>query len=116
MANPVKGEVAFEADDKSYTLVFDFNAICELEDEFDTEIEKIGEVIGSRASAIRRVIRVGLSRHHPDIDERQAGDIITAIGPSEAGALITKAFQAAFPEAVQNDSRPTKPRTDGAAH
>ena len=30
MPNPIKGEVAFEVEGEGYTLVLDFNALCDL--------------------------------------------------------------------------------------
>jgi hypothetical protein len=110
MGNPVKGEVSFEADAKTFTLVFDFNAICELEDAFDADINSIGELIGTKASSVRKVFRVGLSRRHPDLTEMEAGDIISVIGPAEAGVLIQKAFALSFPpaEAANGTTRPPK--------
>lgn len=116
MANPVKGEASFEADGKTYTLVFDFNAICVLEEAFDADINSIGELIGTKATSVRKVFQVGLCRHHPDITELEAGDLISVISPAEAGALIKKAFALSFPapEAAKGAARPrTSPSRSG---
>ena len=37
MVNAVKGEVAFEVEGRSYKLVLDFNALCEVEDVLGAE-------------------------------------------------------------------------------
>lgn len=98
MANPSKGEVGFDANGISYTLVLDFNAICELEDAFDVPASQIGEVIGEKLSSLRTVFRVALSRHH-DVTDLEAGEILTSIGAEKAGSLIASAFALSFPEA-----------------
>lgn len=106
MSNPHKGEVGFEVDGAQYTLLFDYNAVCELEEEFDVDAEKLVDAIGNRAANIRRVFRIGLKRHHPMSNE-EAGDIIFAIGPDRAGELITEAFNRAY-ETPEKGARPRK--------
>ena len=109
MANPLKGEVAFDADDATYTLVFDFNALCTLEDEFGVDVSKIGDAVGAKASNLRTVFRVGLSAHHPEMTDKEVGSIITDIGPTKAGEIITEAFTKSFPaEAARGTARPPK--------
>ncbi|MBB4001594.1 hypothetical protein [Aurantimonas endophytica] len=110
MANPIKGEIAFDADGTPYKLVFDFNAIVAIEEEFDIKMEDLGEVMGAKASSFRKVFQIGLQRFHDDVTEEEAGDIITAVGTAEASQLITRAFQASFPatEAGNTNARPQK--------
>lgn len=98
MANPHKGEVAFEANGETYKLVFDFNAICELEDALGVSASAIGEAIGDKLSNLRTVFRIGLSRHH-NLSDPETGDILTDIGGEKAGELIGQAFSLSFPSA-----------------
>ncbi|MEH6721053.1 MAG: hypothetical protein V7704_19410 [Aurantimonas endophytica] len=111
MANPIKGEIAFDADGTPYKMVFDFNAIVAIEEEFDIKMEDLGEVMGAKASSFRKVFQIGLQRFH-EVSEEQAGDIITAVGTAEASQLITRAFQASFPatEAGNATGNPQKPK------
>ena len=111
MANSIKGEVSFEADGEEYRLIFDFNAIVQIEEEFDIKMEDLGEVMGAKASAFRKVFQIGLKRYH-DVSVEEAGDIITAVGAGDAGQLVAKAFQASFPatEVGTSNSRPQKSR------
>ncbi|WP_075216079.1 hypothetical protein [Mongoliimonas terrestris] len=113
MANSLRGEVAFEALGATYTLVFDFNALVDLEEEFDIEASRLGDILQSgRAGNLRRVFRIGLARFHAGITDAQAGDVISVLGPQRAGELIAEAFTKAFPkaEAASGSARPPKAR------
>lgn len=115
MANPIKGEVSFQASGEEFTLVFDFNALCTIEDEFDVEASRLDEVIGGRASAIRKIFRIGLSRHHPGMSDEKAGELIQAVGPTKAADMVTQAFARAFPEAAKGNARPPKAAKAGTS-
>lgn len=91
-----RGAVTFEAGDEMHSLVFDFNALCQLEDEFGVTINEIGDRMNS-AKAIRSVFRIGLSRENADVTDEDAGRIITRIGATRASELIGKAFEASNP-------------------
>ena len=108
MGNNAKGVVSFEAGDDLWNLVFDFNAMCEIEDEFDMPVAEIGAKTAWRAKEIRSLFRIGLSRHHADVSDQEAGNIITKVGAKRAGELIGEAFQAANPpkEAAGGKTRP----------
>lgn len=95
MANSVRGEVAFEAEGEDYTLVLDFNALCDLEEDFPGIMS--GGVELSSPRAVRSVFRSALAKYHPDIDERGAGDLIQSVGIQKAAELVASAFKASFP-------------------
>lgn len=88
MANPVKGEVAFEAESGVYTLVLDFNALCEIE-------KALGGLVFEGPSAIRTVFHIGMKRRHKLMTLEQAGDLIGEIGTAKAGAVLAEAMAAA---------------------
>ena len=98
-ANTIKGEVPFEVDGQTYTLTFDFNAICTVEEVFDLPISKIGEKMarGMRAGDLRTLIAAGLQQHHEGITELQAGLLIGSLGAQAAADKLAEAMQAAFP-------------------
>lgn len=116
MANPNKGEVAFDAGGKSYTLHFSTNAICELEDKLDRSFIAISSELAKAASApekirlttLRAIFWAGLQDHHPDIDLKAAGKLVVAAG-GMAGVmkLISEGFERAFPDPETKDARPT---------
>ncbi|RZJ19124.1 MAG: hypothetical protein EON91_02705 [Brevundimonas sp.] len=115
MANPVRGETPFSVDGQDYTLLLDFNVLCDLEDDLPGLMDGRAEL--KKPSAIRRVFHAGLAQHHPSIDERGAGLLIHQLGLDEAGELVAKAFSAAFPQATggKEAARPRQqPRKSGA--
>jgi len=109
MANRIKGEVAFSIEDGNlageYTLLLDFNALCDLEEDFPGIME--GKFELKSPTAIRKVFAVGLAEHH-DLSERDAGKLIHAVGLNRVGELVGEAFAASFPEADKGKPRPQK--------
>ncbi|MCM2506064.1 hypothetical protein NDN16_20630 [Aureimonas altamirensis] len=97
MANRHKGEVSFTAGGENYTLVLDFNAICEIEDAFGVSASELGQVIGAKTGNFRTLFRIGLSRHH-GLNDIEAGDIINEIGADKASSIVAEAFKASFPD------------------
>lgn len=115
MANPHKGDVAFEAEGRSYTLRFSANAIVALEDCIDKPISEIsallGDVTSLRMKNVRAVFWAGLTDHHPDVTAARAGQIIDAVGFGRAVELIGLAFSRAFPD-TSGEANPPMPGQD----
>jgi Phage tail tube protein, GTA-gp10 len=103
MANPVRGETAFEADGTTYTLSFSINALCALEDAMGEGIMEITRLLSDpaklRLNNVRTVFWAGLRDHHAEVDIDQAGKLMTALGQVEAIEMAGKALALAFPEA-----------------
>ena len=72
MANPEKGEVAFQVADAEYTLKFSTNAICELEERLNKGLNEIVANM-ARVSVVRAMLWAGLRAHHPGDTACQAG-------------------------------------------
>jgi hypothetical protein len=109
--NAVKGEVKLG----DHTLLFDFNALCAVEEAFGGR--SLGDVLGGMGegnvslSTFRTLVWAGLQAHHPGTSEQVAGNIIhDAGGPQAAADALTIAFQAAMPEA-KPDARPRRAGT-----
>lgn len=102
MANPIKGEVSFEAGDGRYKLSYSTNALCELEEELDMNVNEISVIMRDPANFRMRMVRsvfwAGLLDHQPDMDIKAAGQVLTHIRPAEALDLIGRAFALAFPD------------------
>ncbi|WP_226578894.1 hypothetical protein [Acuticoccus sediminis] len=110
MAVRPTGELTFSALGSNVVMVFDFNAICEIEDEFDMSVSELQDTLQApRMKMIRSIFRIGLSRHHPDITDRKAGEIIGDIGIQRAAGLIGEAFSAAFPQAEATGTTEARP-------
>jgi hypothetical protein len=96
MANPNRGEVELKAGDKTYTLAFTINSVCELETMLD---KSVGEVVADmgRVSVVRAVLWAGL-RHHHKVDLEQAGQIMHEAGAAVTAQAINQALAMAFPQ------------------
>ena len=136
MANPLKGEIEFEAEGKTYTFRLSVNACCELEgnlgrgfldisnemNSWSTPVDDKGDPVGEmseqvtervgriRLGVLRAVVWAGLRQHQPEITIPQAGEIITALG-GMLGAieLIRKSFAVAMPQKDDDTARPPMP-------
>lgn len=94
MAN-AKGEVRFEVEGTAYRLVLDFNALCDLDEVMPGLMDGAAEV-KMTPRTIRAVFAAGLGKHHPDMNERDAGDLIQALGVERAGEIVAEAFASSF--------------------
>lgn len=101
MAKRAKGEVSFEHDGKSFTLVLDFNAIAEFEDlagvpnglaALEGEMKALDGQMSAKTA--RALFCAGLRGNHPDLTLVEAGRLLT----SNVSAL-NEAMTAAFPKA-----------------
>ena len=114
MANPLRGSVALQAGDKAYTLSFSINALCELEEEMGQPVAKIAAGLGKpeemRIATVRSLVWAALRDHHPDVDLKSAGELISEAGISNIMPAIGQAFQLAFPapSGAKNTARPQK--------
>ena len=114
MANKERGEVSFEALGKSWTMKIGTGAMCEMEDTLGKGISEISQELSGKSvklSLLRTIFWASLQRHHAGTTLQECEDIIDEIGVAEAGPLIGKAFQAAFPKKEPG----TRPRKAAAA-
>lgn len=110
MANAFRGEIGITHDGISYTLVLDFNALCDFEGETGknalTVLEGM-ETGGVNASDLRALMWAALRQNHPDMTLALAGQILSrnvdAIGKL-SGAMMPE------PDALGNVPGPRKPR------
>jgi len=113
LANKNKGEVSFEANERSYTMRFSANALCELEDVLNMGVNDVAEQMSKpknlRIKTVRGIFWAGLRDHHPEITIQKAGDIIQDISLPRCLELIGKAFNLAF-----QDSTKVRPQQPGS--
>lgn len=89
----IKGDVRLG----KYTLRMDFNALCDAEEDFPGIMQ--GQIDISSARKIRKMIGHALAAHHPDLTEREVGDVISEVGLDAVAQALADAMQAAFPSA-----------------
>lgn len=114
MANPHRGQVSLKAGDTIYTLSLSANAICELEDHTGREIGDIASALNGSVGMkmVRALVWAALQDHHPEIDIKGAGNVITAAGMHACMEAIGAAFQRAFPDVEGDDARPPKAKAE----
>lgn len=123
MANPHRGHVDLEAGSEVYRLVFNTNAICELEDRLDKPAQAIfaglapdenGKPREIRFGVIRDLLWAALREYHEDVTPKGAARIIDECGPADVLNAIQEALTLAYPEPEESASdRPTKRRKAG---
>jgi len=111
VANKFKGDVSFESGEKTYTMRFSANALCEIEEALGMGINTVSNLLADKETMRLKMVRVvfwaGLRDHHPETTLHQAGEIITDLSLGEAMLLVSKAFQLAFQDNSQ--AHPQKP-------
>lgn len=98
------GLTRFEALGQEWSLRFDINAFCRIEDELGIQsVAEFQTVLREQLSfrKLRTLFACGLS---PASSEEQAGSIMSEIGLDRASAMLTECIQAAFPNAGGNPS------------
>lgn len=98
MANPLRGEVRVAClDGVERVLLFDVNAFCELEAEFDEPFGRVVQRLATpSARDLRAMLAIGLKARQPEIDRLTAGTLLRLGDMAEA---VGAAFQAALPRA-----------------
>lgn len=117
MANPLRGEVALEADGKTYTLRLSVNEIVEIETELGMVLGEIIESVRNEATlrlgTVRAMLWGALREHHPEMSLRDAGDLVAKVGLGVAIAKISETFEAGFPAPEPGRSNPPRRARSG---
>ena len=72
MPNPLRGEHGFEFDGKELLLVYDYQAIANLEAHYDLPMSKIAPKLDDGLEDLLTILHYGLAAKHPEIDREQA--------------------------------------------
>lgn len=95
MANKQRGEVSLPYEGKDYTMVMDFNALCDFEDKAGKPVGDVLEALQTGkivARDMRALIWAGLKQRHPDMTLELAGQIL-----SSNPAILDEGLVTAFP-------------------
>lgn len=110
MANPVKGEVAFNVADEQFKFVLGTYALAAIERRSGMSSEKFfsREEEEWRLEDVLIIFHAGLLRHH-DLSEKDAADLLDSLSIGRGTEIIRQAITLSMP-ARANGSNPTRPR------
>lgn len=94
--------VTVELGGKTRRLIYDFNALCALEEDLDLPIVDLVKYLTGkvRLKDLRNILRVGLLHDEPSLTAEQVGSMITDIQDFDAiGKSIKASLESAFPPA-----------------
>ena len=112
MANALRGEASFEADGRTYRLLYIWNAAAEFEEVAGRPLsDALLDVAREKLSAksLRAMLWAGLREHHGDVTLQEAGRLIDRIGRREAQRVMGVALRYFFPELEATEGRPPDP-------
>lgn len=99
------GKRQFDALGSSWTLAYDINALCRVEERLGIEsAQEFQRTLNEKLSfrTLRALFCCGLS---PDATEEQAGEIMQEMGIDAMSSMIRETIQAAFPAVSGKDGR-----------
>lgn len=111
MANRERGAVEIEAFDRTFTLRFSFNAMCEIEDHFDKSFDEVMTSLNTkhpRLTTLRGVLWGAMCENEPRPSLQNIGELVDELGAEAIGAAIGKAMEAAFPKSEDGAGNPRK--------
>jgi hypothetical protein len=113
MGNPLKAETTFEADGKTFRVVFDWNAAAEYEElsgkALSDALLDAGRLRMS-AKSLRAFLWAGLQTHHPALTLKDVGELIAKIGRKDSVRIMGVALRYYFPELGDpTDAKPPDP-------
>jgi hypothetical protein len=119
MANAVRGETDVVVGGRTLTLSFSVNTICEMETRFpDKSLEDLGRWLTTSPSVAmkRTMLFHALRDHHPEMDERTAGELLVCDENTELLYGLVKAWGACWPIPKAEDANaPADPPPPPAA-
>lgn len=111
MANTARGEVSIEHDGQTYVLVFDIEAMCQVEDLSKQTIgELVDGVMRGGIRPLRFIFWAGLRRHHGSMSIEDVGAWMSAVGLSELMAKFTELAKTMRPDAEDAKTLKMRPR------
>lgn len=113
----LKGEASYRFGDRTYTLRFDFNALCEIEDADGRPIAEVfAELSGGKTKlkTIRAVVFGGLKSAQPDATPELAGQMLLEDGAGVMEAM-RRALAGAMPAGKAASPRPRQARPSRAS-
>lgn len=115
MANPMKGEIAFEVEGRDYTLLLNLGAIIAIEADFGVPMAAVAQSLEEGAPILDqlRVFRHCLKARHAALDADGAMALAEALGARGLPTLLGRAIRSAYE--IPEDEQDPEAADDGAA-
>jgi hypothetical protein len=121
MANQMKGEARFPYDGQDWVLLYDANALLEIEDRLDlglfalfAQLQRAEQDAKSvKIGTLATILQCGLVAHHPDITRSDTAEMLLSGDPAVQEAIGT-AITLMMPQTGDAGTRPPTPA--GKAH
>jgi hypothetical protein len=109
MANAQRGEVAFEADGKPYTIHFGIDELCQIETAYNGKsvVEILADVEQEAKSGklsvtrVRKIFAIGVG-----LSEQDVSPVINDLGLEKSFQLLGEALRLAFPDPSGEPGKP----------
>lgn len=112
--NSPNGKVSFELNSgEAFTLQFDVDAVCLLEDLLDKSVFEVSALMSrGRITAIRAALWAGLQHHHSGLSLKRVGEMMPRIKDTTAFEVVSAALRAAYgkPEEAGADAPKDPPQ------
>ncbi|MDP3493971.1 MAG: hypothetical protein Q8R82_12725 [Hyphomonadaceae bacterium] len=119
MANSYKGELALQRGASDLILLFDINAMCEIEEQLGLKPDAVVASFNGNMSltVLRKLLWGALREHHPEIDLKECGRIIQELTWPVVAEKLGEAIRLSFPEhdPKATPASPQPPRKTRAA-
>ena len=117
MTNPIRGEVPLACGARTYTLVFDFNALCTLESALNKKANEIVQMLAGEVSGdmVRTLVWAGLQEYWPEVELRQAGRVVGEAGVQTCLDKVIESFRLAFPRPEDANATEDPPKSPAKA-
>ena len=113
MVNKYKGEVAVEnANGEIFILCYPVNSIVALEELTGKDFMTLTRELSSgqfSIKVVRQIVWAGLLAKHPQVKEKDAGDLMNDVGINNMLAKISESFEKAFPNPQTGEAAGTAP-------
>ena len=95
---------------KEYSLVVDFNAICDIEEKYGSLEKGMGEIGKGKMIDVRFLLAVMLKHDDDEMNERKAGRLITNENMQEIFDVLGKAMFGSMPQSNGSEKKAESPQ------
>ncbi|KDR95900.1 hypothetical protein SAMN02745945_01826 [Peptoclostridium litorale DSM 5388] len=103
MANDIRQKGVEITLDKKRRLLFDLNALCDLEDKFGDINSAFKQIANGSMKGIRTLLHIGLVHEDESLSERDAGKLIALADIAELSQKLTKSMTQGLPKVEDDD-------------